>query len=442
MKKPYTLDYSIERDVDRCAAIYDILDTLNKDPSSTDLEQMASYILYGKDENGLNAVKRGEITDNNKRYNSFKKKDDTNESLDALLDNPLVDQNSMKPVEEEKYIYLRKKPSIRRPKYDKKTGALIDPGDSEVPGMRELWERIDYIEKVIAANEGKIPMSEDYTVLKDPYRLYQLKHQLIDMRRHQYYLKDSWQPTIHLLGITPPQPQTYNWDEDSFYWTSLDNWNRKTSAALVHTISKNLEDYETRTNAAGETEVKWVIRRHTFDWENPAHVRALMDYYSALYMQMWDKVYSWGRTLIFDFDRYQDLADLSPVRRYLLTRRIDKASCATIAAELQEKFGLTYNENHVSSIICNEIPEKIAIAAKKQRLLQDTPISQRKQCFRCKKWFPRDAIFFGINHGRKDGWASNCKDCERLRRIEKGGQAAYDMRSKDPQVLEMQTRKT
>ena len=38
MKKAYTLDYSIERDTDRVAAIYDILDGLEKDPNATDLE--------------------------------------------------------------------------------------------------------------------------------------------------------------------------------------------------------------------------------------------------------------------------------------------------------------------------------------------------------------------------------------------------------------------
>ena len=56
MKKPYSLDYNIVRDVDRVAAVTDILDKLSHDPSPTELEQMGSYILYGKDENGQNAA--------------------------------------------------------------------------------------------------------------------------------------------------------------------------------------------------------------------------------------------------------------------------------------------------------------------------------------------------------------------------------------------------
>ena len=52
MKKKYSLDFSIIRDVDRLAAVREILDGLPTNPSPSELEQMASYILYGKDENG------------------------------------------------------------------------------------------------------------------------------------------------------------------------------------------------------------------------------------------------------------------------------------------------------------------------------------------------------------------------------------------------------
>ena len=57
-KKQYSLDYNIERDVDRLQAVEDILDNLETRPSNNDLELMASYILYVKDENVKNAVQR------------------------------------------------------------------------------------------------------------------------------------------------------------------------------------------------------------------------------------------------------------------------------------------------------------------------------------------------------------------------------------------------
>ena len=76
MRKKYSLDFSIVHDIDRMRAIEKILDQMEKDPSPTELEQMASYILYGKDENGQNAIQRNECTDKDKRYKSYKTKDD------------------------------------------------------------------------------------------------------------------------------------------------------------------------------------------------------------------------------------------------------------------------------------------------------------------------------------------------------------------------------
>ena len=76
MRKKYSLNFTIERDVDRLHAVEEILDTLSTDPSPSELEQMASYILYGKDEEGKNSIQRKETIDKDKRYKSYKTKDD------------------------------------------------------------------------------------------------------------------------------------------------------------------------------------------------------------------------------------------------------------------------------------------------------------------------------------------------------------------------------
>lgn len=442
MKKKYSLDYSIERDIDRLRAIEDILDTLDTPPSHADLEQMASYVLYGKDENGKNAVQRGETTDSDKRYNSFQRAADKVQSLDEILDNPLNDQQALQSMDT-RYIYTKKKPTIKRPKYDKTTGQLIDIGDADIPGMEQLWECIDRLDHIIAVNDGKIPPDENTQIFTDSYRLYQLKHSLIDIRRHQYYLKDAYKPTLHFLALTPPKSQTYNWDEDSFYWMTIPQWEVKVKNALVHTVSQNLDDYETRRNPfTNELEVKWIVRHQIFDWENPHHIKALLNNYSNIYMELMEKLDSWGRTLIYDFDRYFEMVGFSAAREYIVTRRIDRASYEEIAAELQEKFGLKYNENHICTILTKEVPEKMALAARKHRMLLQTPINERKRCFTCKKYLPRNNYFFATNNSRKDHFASNCKECERLKRIQKGGQTAYDRRSKDSKMLEMQARET
>ena len=85
-KKAYSLDYEIYLATDRNQAVQNILDSLDTDPNATDLEQMADYILFGKDEKFLNARDRKEILQPKRRYDSWSTKDEKNESLDALLE--------------------------------------------------------------------------------------------------------------------------------------------------------------------------------------------------------------------------------------------------------------------------------------------------------------------------------------------------------------------
>lgn len=426
MKKAYSLDYSIERDIDRVRAVQVILDGLDTDPSPTDLEQMGSYILYGKDANGLNAVQRGETIDgNSRRFASFKKTDDKLLSLDEILDNPLADQQHLKSATQ-RYVYIKKKPGIRRPKGD-------DPGDSDIPGMTQLWESIDHLKHWINILEKKIPPDETTKIIEvDSYRLYQLKHQLIDLQRHQYYLRDSYKPTLHFQNMDRPKQQFIDWSSDSAYWMPLDQWQRKVATSLLSSVSKNLEDYETRVNpVSGETEVHWIVRRHTFDFENPAHIKAFINYMDLLQDFFHDKLDTYGRALLFDFERYREMAHLSDVRNFILDKKIQKLPYTEISLLLQQKTGLYYNENHLCTILAKEIPDKIAVAAQKHRLIVDTPASQCKKCCTCGRLLPKDPLFFVKNRSRKDGLSSNCKECEKRKRIEKGGQSVYDRRNKE-----------
>lgn len=444
-KKAFSLDYSIEKDTDRLHAVEQILDELTATPSSADLELMASYILYGKDENGQNAVQRGETTDSNKRYGSWLRYDDKNLSLDAVLEDSTISETDLKPADT-RQIYLKKKPTIKRPKYDKE-GNMVDPGDSDVPGMTELWDTIDRLEHIVAVNDGKVPPDGDTQIFTNAYRYWQFKHALIDVKRHQYYLRDAYKPEIHFAAIHQPKTQTVNWDSDSFYWMTQEEWKRKVEQELKYAyssrISKNLADYETRTLDDGTIQVKWVVQRQVFDWENPFHIRALMRFYSPIYAEMWDRVDSWGRTLIYDFDRYFDMGGFSPLREYVLLRFIDGANYLTIAAEVEEKFDVEYSANRIMDMINEEIPKGMATAAKKHRLMAEWDKNDFKTCFTCKKAFPRCNLFFTTNRGRRDGFASNCKDCERISRKRRGLQAKdYDRRSKDPTLPKVQTRET
>lgn len=429
MKKAYSLDYSIERDVDRVEAVREILDTLNRDPNQTDLEQMASYILYGKDENGLNAVKRGEITDGNTRYSNFKTKADKNKSLDEILENPLTDERDLEK-KDYKDRYIQKKRTIEHPKYDRQ-GNLISIGDGDIPGMADVWDTIARLEHWIAQLEGKIPPEPGVTLFEDSYRMYRLKHNLIEIRRQQYYLKDTYKPTIQFMNVDTPKAQFYDWSGDAFYWMPYEKWLARVNASYFP-LSRNLSDYETRGSLeTNDLEVKWVVCQHHFDWTDIRHVRTIIMMYHDLEHQLHDKLNTYGRTLIWDFDRYVQLADFSPLRLFLIDCRRKGMDYDDILYVLERDWNIIYNKNHLGSIYLNEIPKKIVETVLKENDLIDIPKSEWKRCFRCGQLFPRTTRFFGKNAGRRDGWCSNCKNCEKLRRIDKGVQLDYDGRSKD-----------
>lgn len=434
MRKKYSLDFSIVRDTDRLHAVEEILDKMPTDPNPTELEQMASYILYGKDENGKNSIQRNETTDDGqKRYNTYQRASEKVMSLDELLENPMFDHEQVKsPHKRDPY----KKPvrTIHRPKYDKQTGKLIDIGDADIPGMTQLWDSIDRMDKWIMQLEGKLPADEDTLLFDDSYRLYRLKHCLVDLRRTQYDLLDSYKPVLHFQNMDHPKTQFYHLDSDSYYWVSRAKWQDKVDHAYTSLISKNIKDYEVRVNEKGEEEVKWVVYHHNFDWENPKHIAAFITYYQDLKLQLWDKLDTYGRTLFWDFDRYRKLMGLSPLKDRMLELRIQRIPYEEIIECIAAEFGIVFYTNHLTNIFQNEIPKKMAATAAKIRLEIETPPEEKIECGKCGKMLPANPLFFSRNNARKSKFARFCKDCERQIRIEKGVVAEHDKREKMYQV--------
>ena len=136
------------------------------------------------------------------------------------------------------------------------------------------------------------------------------------------------------------------------------------------------------------------------------------------------------------------MTNLSEVRNYILDLKLQRTPYAEIVENLQIKYGLKYTENYLCTILSKEIPGKIAETAQKWRLIVETPPEELKECYTCGRKLPRSKLFFVCNKNRKDGFSSNCKECERNRRIERGGQSANDQRNKEAQVLKVQTGKT
>ena len=181
------------------------------------LEKLADYILYGKDSQKLtNLVQQKKILKPNTIHDSYNKK--KAESLEALQESPdFPTQEANLKSYEEKNSYTNPRPQIRRPSADG-----TDPGDSLIPGMMELWDSIDRLERQLAIYKGKLePATDEERAIRTEWTsllYYRKNHLLIDLRKHQYYLKNSYCPPIpphHSFPHSTP----INWYSDSGYWT-------------------------------------------------------------------------------------------------------------------------------------------------------------------------------------------------------------------------------
>lgn len=438
-KRPYDLDYTIENEADRVAYVNTLVAHLDAPLSASDLEQLGDYIMYGRDDNGQNAVQRGETLDSSRRHKeTYIKASEKVESWNALLDSEAGDFNEQRLLPRESWgLYTHPREEVRRP-YRRANGTT-DPGDSHIPGMRDLWKRIDKLEYTLKANEGKVPLKPDTPIVESSYQLYRLRHVLIDMYKEQYALKEAHNPTLRWRvqphNYTPPS----NFDEDTAYWMPEKEWRKKLRKIYNPRISRNIDDYETKVTPNG-VYVKWVVNRASFDWENPRHVRALMEHYDLLKAQNGDNPDTWGYNLLREFEFYRQKAQFSPLREYLISRRLERANYIDLVRELEEKFGIKYNTSYMCRVLTYELPTTIARAATKYRLLTTTPKEKCKPCERCGTVLPAHSIFFGICNTAEDKLTNVCRECDRKRRKanSQGENNTYDQRKKDQTMHTMQ----
>lgn len=383
---------------------------------------MGDYILFGKDEKHLSALDRKEITPPPRRYNSYKTKAEKNESLDALLSDPAygpdLEAHARPADPDNKTRYFAPKHEIRRSVYDEK-GNLIEKGDdfdawgNPIPAMRELWASIDKWSERYDMYKGKIPPNE--WVLSHPkseYHIYKLGHILIDMRRHQYYIKDAYNPALHFFGIAPATKPNYDFCGDTGYWIPEEEWcSRKRHEP--HLPQPPL--HKAKRDEQGK--LFWRVSSNTIDYENPRHICALLDNYVNLLRHSYATPGSDTRILCYDLELIIERANLSDLEQFLLEHRVAHHSAPIIAKWLRED-DIDLPVVKIRELQRKIIPAKLANAAKEMRLDVEakTRILDYLTCTKCNKLLPRHPYYFARSKEKKTGFCSQCKKCQKLSR--------------------------
>lgn len=312
------------------------------------LQLLSDYLVFAMDKE--ERKKKNIITDNrmvtvNKRETSF-------EGLVAKFQNG--EDGIYNIITNDKNIIFTPKISI------------TEEDIQTIPGMKQLRDAIAQIEAQEKVATGK--------------RRFLLKKQLIEMRKEQYVLKNTFKPPIYCLNAT----KSFN------------------HIALEEKISVN-ED--------GSLKIEG-----NFSLLNPDHVSAVLCNYSRIKQDCWGQFSSDAYYMIQDLENLVDetLEKDFPLYYDLLIYKIDGKTNEEIQSLLERDYGVRHSVEYISSLWRNKIPKMIAEQARKDWLIWHYTFEEKgqwKKCSRCGQIKLAHNMFFSKNNTSKDGFYSICKDC-------------------------------
>lgn len=344
------LDYTLTSEQDRIDLVNAIIaQTPSNQLSPKYLEILADYILDAaskEERRNKKIITKNRMITVNKRETSF-------EGLVAKLENG-EDGIYALMAGNDKNILLTPKISIT-------------PKDiEEIPGLKELRDNIEQIEKLEKVARGK--------------KRYLLKKQLIEMRQEQYILKNDFRKPIHCTHLIKSFNEI-NFDENI---TIDENGNPKDDSILT--------------------------------FLNPTHISALLCNYSKLKENAWGKFNNDSWALMEDLDNLVEktLKYKYPLYYDLLVYKIDGKTNIEIQDLLLRDHNIKHSVEYISSLWRNKIPKLLAEQAQEDALLYyytEIEKGQWKRCSRCGEIKLAHNKFFSKNKSSKDGWYSICKCC-------------------------------
>ena len=339
------LDYTLESPEERKQLVEKIL-AETPDPSPAYLETLADYLVLCMEKQ--ERKERKLLTDN--RMATVNKRETSFEGLVSQLENG--EDGIYNMITNNKNVIFQPKVVI--------TKADVE----EIPGMKELREAIKMWEARLKTASGR--------------DAYIIKSTIIELRKDQYSLKNSYRRPIVLTKITHsknhiPLNDDFSFDDDGYVVPEgVSFCNPKVCSAILcnYTDLKN----------SGEG---------VFDKDT---------YY-----------------MMYDFDQVLEaaLADF-PLYRRIVDHKIDGLQNVDIQKELEEEFGIKHSLEYISSLWRNKIPKLIASEAE-DRLLDWYFLNEMKgkykRCSRCGQIKLAHNKYFSKNKTSKDGFYSICKSC-------------------------------
>lgn len=445
-KNRLQLDFSIEEATRRRDFLNEYLERdefKQKPPTEQELETLAKYLLYGKNENGESCVSRGEVQVETK--NKTWSNEHNVQSLEFLMDKeegPGFDENQILKPYQAHYKNIREVFSREE--------ALRKAPDDLKQVFQNLFQQIDETEVIInyydlkTGKRTKPPRDEllnRFTEIQredlkeeaerlTQYQYLKKKHILVELRREQYTLRDSYDVRITKDAASAGAPI----EDEPIFTFEYDAPVKPLGLFKDNDIDELIfRDFEhLNPSEFTEDELKKISKHYwekqkeqreiNFDFREKEHVYQLfLNYFDLKDCYLNEDISSTTKFLFTTLEFYISQAELSEVQKEILNLKIKKIRNQDIAQYINKKYNKTYTANYISTIFRQKIIKRInEVAIFHEKIISNLFFEEEfKKCTSCGKTFLICSENFVKKSRSRDGYTNRCKNCDKLDRQKK-----------------------
>ena len=345
------LDYTIDSPEERLKLVNSILEE-TPNPSEQYLEILGDYLVLCMEKQ--EKKERKILTDN--RMATINKRETSYEGLVGQLENG-EDGIYNLMAENGKNIIFQPKVTITKKDLE------------EIAPLRQLRESIERWEEMLKKASGR--------------EAFVIKHALIEMRKDQYVIKNSYRRPIIFTRLTRSGPYSMPllWDE----WIEY--------------------------NDNGDATIKY----SGLSFCDSKVCSEIMQVYPALKNRSQGNFLGDTWYMVLDFGALMDRALKEyPMYKRIVQYKMERIPNTEIQALLEQEFAFTHSIEYISSLWRNKIPKLIAQKAQDEFLMWYFTFQEKgkwKKCSRCGEIKLAHTRFFSVNKTSKDGFYSICKKC-------------------------------
>lgn len=434
-----SLDWNLVYKDERNHFIEDYLTRISFTPTDDEIEMMGKYILWGRTRGTeLNGAQEGlDLEPTHKTWTS-----EPIESLDALLESPNFSESILKK---------KSMPAYKTPKQNfSRAAARKAASKPALEALETLWNEIDRLEfklgwyemekgkrlkpprKLLEERLGAATVDnlKEQASKLSPFHYLKLKHRLVELRREQYGIRDSFAPTLML------RPTFETFGEEKLWWeTDIEvkplGLKRKGLGEKIWRKDRmpepedfSEEELKLLSNALWAATASKPMK---FDFGDVRDLEKLDAVWSD--MQAWVKSEQFnGLESNFDavaatYEVYCALAPLKDFHRDILKWKRKKITNEDIAIKLKEKYGYKYTVNYISTLYHKTILKTIADTALAHREVCENLMFPEnfKTCIDCGRSLLRSEKNFMHKSRSKDGFDCRCKNCAKTKRLKYEG---------------------